>query len=302
MSKTKAVAGSSGGKLPRRPYGRTGIGLSIIGFGGIVVCDVPQEQADRSVRAAIEAGVNYFDVAPTYGNAQERLGPALEPFRDKAFLSCKTTMRDAAGAKRELDWSLELLRTDHFDLYQLHGLEEMAELDQALGKGGAMQTIVEARKAGLVRHIGFSAHSCEVAMAAMERFDFDSLMLPVNFASWYAGDFAPAVLEKAAQKRMGCMALKAMAHRQWPAKDYPTRKQFPKCWYEPVHEPQQASLALRWTLSRKVTVAIPPGEPALFELALKIASDMRPLDDAELARVELWARQTEPLFVNNLSR
>ena len=109
--------------MQKRPYGTTGIDLSIVGFGGIVVKGVTAKQADLDVGWAIDQGINYFDVAPRYGNAQEMLGPALEPYRSGVFLACKTTKRDAAGAREELENSLRLLRTGHFDLYQMHSMK-----------------------------------------------------------------------------------------------------------------------------------------------------------------------------------
>src|SRR3954447_4482618 len=128
--------------LSRRPYVNAGQELSIIGFGGILVMNASQDHADRLVAQAVEAGINYFDVAPTYGNAEERLGPALEPFRKNVFLACKSTCRDAASAKKELDASLQKMRTDYFDLYQLHGLVDMAkDVDPAFARGGVMDAL-----------------------------------------------------------------------------------------------------------------------------------------------------------------
>ena len=141
--------------VPKRPFGKTDDRLSIIGFGGIVVKDVTPKEAGRYVSEAVNRGVNYFDVAPTYGNAQERLGPALKPYRDRCFLACKTTCRDAAGAQKELETSLKLLQTDHFDLYQLHALSTLEDVEKAFASDGAMQTYIRARKEGKVRYLGF---------------------------------------------------------------------------------------------------------------------------------------------------
>jgi predicted aldo/keto reductase-like oxidoreductase len=122
--------------LPKRPYGRTKKRLSIIGFGGMVVKDVTPKKADNFVAEAVDRGVNYFDVALFYGNAQQRLGPALKPYRQKCLLACKTLDRDTAGAAKELRESLRLLMTDYFDLYQLHALTDVNEVEQAFGPGG----------------------------------------------------------------------------------------------------------------------------------------------------------------------
>ena len=120
-----------------RPYGNTGIELSVVGFGGIICRDEEPATAARVVAGAVDRGVNYFDVAPGYGNAQQILGPALEPHRHSVFLACKTGRRTAAEAQDELDESLRLLRTDYLDLYQLHAVTKMADVDTILGPGRA---------------------------------------------------------------------------------------------------------------------------------------------------------------------
>ncbi|HEX7556229.1 MAG TPA: aldo/keto reductase, partial [Leptolinea sp.] len=147
--------------------GKTGINASAVVFGGIINMDETQAQADRYVAQAIEAGVNYFDVAPTYGNAQERLGPALAPYRKDVYLACKTVERSAEGARTMLEDSLRKLKTDHFDVYQLHALTTDEDLDLAFGPGGAMETVLKAKRDGVIRNIGFSAHNEDVALRAL---------------------------------------------------------------------------------------------------------------------------------------
>ena len=156
-----------------REYGSSGDVLSIVAFAGIVVSNETSEDSDRYVSLAIDQGINYFDVAPSYGNAQNMLGPALEPYRKDVFLACKTNKRDARTAQAELEESLRLLRTDHFDLYQLHAMSSGEDLEIATGSGGALEVLVRARDAGKIRHLGFSAHSAEVAIELMNRFEFD---------------------------------------------------------------------------------------------------------------------------------
>ena len=151
--------------MEKRSLGRTGEMLSIIGFGGIVVKDATPEEASKVVKLAIDSGINYFDVAPSYGDAEIKLGPALEPYRNDVFLACKTGERTKDEARVELEQSLKRLRTDHLDLYQLHAVTTLANVDTILGPGGAMETFLEARKEGKIRFIGFSAHSVEAAMA-----------------------------------------------------------------------------------------------------------------------------------------
>lgn len=281
--------------MERRAYGKTGIELSILAFGGIIVSDTTPDEASAYVGEAIDSGVNYFDVAPTYGNAQERLGPALAPYRDNAFLACKTTRRDAAGAQEELEQSLKLLQTDHFDLYQLHAITTEQDIEQAFGPGGAMETFVRAREQGKVRFLGFSAHSVYAALAAMERFDFDSLLFPFNFVTYEVADFGPQVMEAAKTKGVARLALKAMARGPWREGD-PHRGEYPKAWYEPLADRSEAELALRYTLSLPVTAAVPPGDIRLFRMAVEFASRFRPLSTSELERVRAQARSETPLF------
>jgi aryl-alcohol dehydrogenase-like predicted oxidoreductase len=282
------------GKLERRALGRTGERLSIIGFGGIVVMNATTQESSSRVAEAVDHGVNYFDVAPSYGNAEDMLGPALEPYRKNVFLACKTTDRSRDGAQRELESSLRKMRTDHFDLYQLHAVTTREDVDKIFAPGGALEAFVAARKAGKVRFLGFSAHSVEASLALMERFDFDTILFPTNFGTWHAGNFGPQVLAAAQAKRMGILALKAMARGPWP-KDA-KRDRYPKCWYEPLSEPADALMGLRFTLSHPVTAAIPPGDETLFRQALGLAMTFTPLKDEEARAIKEKAVAGVPLF------
>ena len=283
-------------KLPQRKYGQTGIRLSVIGFGGVVVKDTEQNHANRVVAEAIERGVNYFDVAPTYGDAELKLGPALEPFRKNVFLACKTTQRKAEGAAAELKESLKRLRTDHFDLYQLHAINDVKkDVEAVFAKGGAMEVFLDAKKRGQVRFLGFSAHTEQAALAAMDRYDFDSILFPVNFSCIYKGNFGPAVIAKAKSRDAAILALKAMARQKWP-KDDPRRRQYSKCWYEPTSDLQEADLALRFTLAQSVTAAIPPGEESLFRLAMDLAMNIKPLSAEESENLKKLAQSMNPIF------
>ncbi len=145
--------------IAKRTLGKTGEKLSMIGFGGIVVMNEDTGAASNIVAEAVDRGINYFDIAPSYGNAQERLGPALAPYRKNVFLACKTEGRTKDESRKQLEESLRLLKTDHVDLYQFHALTKMKELDTVLGPGGAMETMEAAKKEGKIRYIGFSVHS-----------------------------------------------------------------------------------------------------------------------------------------------
>jgi predicted aldo/keto reductase-like oxidoreductase len=264
----------------------------------MVVKDVTTKQAATFVAQAVDRGINYFDVAPFYGNAEQRLGPALKPYRQDCFLACKTLERDATGAAKELKQSLKLLKTDHFDLYQLHALTDVEEVEQAFGPGGAMETFLKAQKDGKIRYIGFSAHSEEAAHAAMDRFDFDSILFPLSFTAWVKGKFGPSVYRRAKKAGQGILALKAMMHGNWPKDTKESERPWQKAWYEPFDEIDRAALGLRFTLHLPVDALIPPGHWELFKLALDLAQAgaLVPLSENEQKLIRRIARKSDPLF------
>ncbi len=287
---------SSHGQLPKRPYGNTGVKLSVIGFGGIVVMDAEPDAASKVVADAVERGVNYFDVAPSYGNAEEKLGPALQPYRKDVFLACKTGERSKEGATAEFKQSLKNLRTDYFDLYQLHGIVDVkGDVDVAFAKGGVMEMAIEAKKQGQIRHLGFSAHTHVAALAAMDRYDFDSVLFPINFATFYKNKFGPEVIARAKEKGLAILALKSMARQKWPDDD-PLKEKYPKCWYQPLTDPDDVRLALSFTLAQSTTALLPPGEEELFRLTLDVMANYQPLTDAETEKLIAMASQLDPIF------
>jgi aryl-alcohol dehydrogenase-like predicted oxidoreductase len=282
------------GKVEKRSLGRTGIMLSMIGFGGIMVRDLTPEASSSAVRLALDAGINYFDIAPSYGDAIHKLGPALEPYRKDVFLACKTRGRNRDDARRDLEQSLKDLRTDHFDLYQCHAVTTLDEVDSILGSGGAMETFLEAKKEGKIRFIGFSAHSVEAAMALLRGFDFDTILFPVNYATWYAGNFGPQVLALAQEKGVGILAIKAMAKGPWP--EGADQSKYPRCWYEPLTREEDITMGLRFTLSHPVTSALTSGETELLSLALKLRNQLEPLKQKEVDLIKEKGLAGKPLF------
>lgn len=292
-----AAAGSlasAKGRLATRVY-RGEVRLSVIGFGGIVVVGMEQNEADRTVAEAVDAGINYFDVAPSYfdGEAERKLGVALEPYRKSSFLACKTMARDAAGARQELEQSLGRLKTDHFDLYQFHAVGSMEDVEKIMAPGGAGELFREAREEGKARFLGASVHNVEAALALMDRFPLDSVLVPINFVLFEEGKFGPQILAKAKEKGIARMALKAMAHTTWPARSHEAWK---KCWYKPVDDPELAEKAVRFTLSEDITAAIPPGEAALFRMAVSIGQRFQPLKAEERKELLARARGFTPIF------
>ena len=281
--------------IPKRKLGNTGEELSIVGFGGIVAMNNSQSFTNNIVAEAISRGINYFDVAPSYGNAQERLGVALRPYRERVFLACKESDWNKNGAAKKLEGSLRLLRTDHVDLYQFHALSKMSDLEQIFAAGGSLETFEAAKKAGKVRFVGFSAHSVEVALAAMDRYHFDTVLFPVNFVLTSQSNFGPQVIQRAHEKGMGVMAIKGMAKTTWPAteqRDHP----HPKCWYQPAAFPEEAALGYRWTLSQRITAAIPPGDERYFRLGMDVGQRFEPVTPAEQKKLMAGAARVNPIF------
>lgn len=280
--------------IPRRVY-RERVELSIIGFGGIVVVGQEQESANRMVAEAIDRGVNYFDVAPAYGDgeAEIKLGNALVPHRKGIFLACKTGRRDAAGARTELERSLQRLHTDHVDLYQFHAVSTLQEVNTILGPGGAAETFLKARDEGKVRFLGTSAHSIEAAFALLDRFTLDSILFPVNFVCFAQGNFGPQVVAHAKEKGVARLALKAMAYTKWSKEG---ERKYAKCWYKPVDDRELARQALRFTLSRNVTAAVPPGDERLFRVALDYAPEFQPMTTSEQQELLATTKGVEPIF------
>jgi aryl-alcohol dehydrogenase-like predicted oxidoreductase len=295
---TTAAANASTASLPRRPY-KNGIELSIIGFGGIVVCGLPQSEASRRVAVAFDKGINYFDCAPSYfdGEAEIKLGEALRPYRDRVFLAEKTGRRDAKGALEELDRTLKRFHTDHVDLYQFHAVGSMEDVDKILAPGGAAEAFVAAKKQGKARHLGFSAHHAPAALRLMDALELDSVLFPVNANAWENGGFGPQILAKATSKGMARMALKALAFGQWPAGMDQGKRKYPKCWYQPIDDPETARLALRFALNQDITAAVPPGDERIFDMAVEMALTPLPrLSEVESAGLKTRLSSLEPVF------
>jgi predicted aldo/keto reductase-like oxidoreductase len=295
---TATAAYGSTAPLPRRPY-KDGIDLSIIALGGIVVCGLSQEEASRRVAAAYDRGVNYFDCAPSYfdGEAEIKLGEALQPYRSRVFLAEKTTCRDAKGAREELERTLERFHTDHVDLYQFHAVGSMEDVDKILAPAGAAETFFAARKEGKVRHLGFSAHHAPAALRLMDALELDSVLFPVNVNAWENGGFGPQILAKAKSKGMARMALKALAFGRWPADMKESDRKYPKCWYQPIDDREMARLALRFTFNHEITAAVPPGDERIFDLALDLVSMPLPkLSADELTGLKTKVSSLEPVF------
>jgi len=276
--------------MPLRVLGRTGFKVSVVGFSGLALRSGDQATCTAGVRQALARGVNYLDVAPVYGKGtcETRLGVALEGVpRDSYFLACKTKCRDAEGARKELERSLELLKTDYFDVYQLHHLSKPEDVKRALGAGGAMETIVKAKEEGRIRAIGFSAHTTKAALDALNGFAFDTVMFPINHVEWFTSDFGPAVVELANKKGAALLSIKTMSAGRWP-KGQPRIR---KWWYRSLEDQDDIDLAYHWVLSRPgVVIGFPPAWLDLQEKAITAGKAYRPATDADAEKLRGMAK------------
>jgi predicted aldo/keto reductase-like oxidoreductase len=187
------------------------------------------------------------------------------------------------------------LQTDHFDLYQLHALSSVEQVEQVFAPGGAMETFVKAKKDGKVKYLGFSAHSVDAAMLAMKNFDFDSILFPINFACWNAGNFGPQVYAEAERQGMGILALKAMALTRLKDGE---QKFYKNVWYKPILDEEIMKMALKYTLSKNITAAVPPGKNTLFLKALEFMDDFGEITAEETAKLTELSQVTEPIFMH----
>jgi predicted aldo/keto reductase-like oxidoreductase len=285
--------------LPRRDLGRTGEKVSVVGFPGLALSHYDQERCNEGLLNAFKRGVNYYDVAPAYGrdgDCEKKMGIGLQASkidRSSIFLACKTKMRDKEGARFELERSLKRLKTDHFDLYQMHCLRTPEEVEKALGPGGAIETFLKAKEEGKVRYLGFSAHTTKAALNAMNGFRFDTAMFPINFVEFFKIGFGKAVIELAHKKGVGILAIKAMSKGPWPEGTKRTRQ----WWYRATENQYETDLAMRFVLSQKnVAAGIPPSFLDLLDRAIEAGRSYRPIQEDETMKLQEMAQDCLSLF------
>jgi len=262
-------------------------------MGGIVVMGEQQEYANAIVEHALRNGVNHFDVAPSYGDAELKLGEALRGKREGIFLACKTAQRTRQGAEAEMRASFERLQTDYFDLYQFHGLDKPEEMETVFGEDGALKAVLDAREKGRVRHIGVTGHNPDTLLAAVKRFPLDTCMFPINFVLGFHGDYGKRLMDELVQREVGIIAIKPIAARPWQEGEH---RRWHKCWYRPLEDKRQIDLAVRWVLELPVATPIPSGHPQLFDRALKAARRAEPLPAEERAELGKVAAGLAPIF------
>lgn len=255
---------------------------------------VSRKEEDAFVKLALDQGVNHIDVAPLYGDAELRLGRWVREYRENLFLACKTRERTKKEAAEELRRSLKRLQTDHFDLYQLHGLDDPEELRIALSEDGAMRAILEAKEQGLVNHIGITSHNPENILRALQGFDFDTVLLPVNYVLHAhpepRNDYEP-VLSLAKKRNLGVIAMKSVAKGPWP-----TDKRSHNTWYQPFATQREVDEALWFTLSQPVTTAASSSDIRIAKMMIDAAARFTPMEEAKQQELLQKASPYTPLF------
>ena len=283
--------------MQTRRFGRTEHMSTVAIFGSFALSQSTQEQADEIIKKVISAGVNHIDVAPSYGDAEERLGPWLRSERQRFFLGCKTMERSRDGAIAEMHASLKRLQTDSFDLYQLHAITNFEELDAVTRPGGALEAIIEAREAGLTRFIGITSHGNEapgVLLEALKRFDFDTVLLPLSYVQ-YSNPiyrmYAETLIIQCKKRDVGTMTIKAIAQGPWGDKtqDFLT-------WYRPFTESEKIQGAVNFVLSQDITGLCTAGDPHLLPLVLEACQNYSPLDESEQVRLINMGNQYQTIF------
>jgi aryl-alcohol dehydrogenase-like predicted oxidoreductase len=284
--------------LPLLPFGRTGHESTRVIFGGAALSRASQDAADRALDVLLEHEINHIDVAASYGDAELRIAPWLARHRDDFFVATKTGRRTAAEARDDLNRSLERMGVDFVDLWQLHNLVDPIEWDRALSPGGALEAAIEAREQGLVRAIGVTGHGAQIAAThrrSLERFDFDSVLLPYNFptlqSEYYRANFE--ALQATCQSRnTAVQTIKSMAYRPWSGREHSSTT-----WYEPLSDQRDIDLAMAWALGRPGIFVITAGDLDLLPRVLDAAqrASSAPTDVDMQALVDRL--QMVPLFV-----
>jgi aryl-alcohol dehydrogenase-like predicted oxidoreductase len=281
--------------VEERFFGRTGHRSTLITLGGAVFMHpISSEEEDSLLRFFLDHGVNHIDVAPTYGDAELRLGRWVKEYRKNLFLGCKTGKRTKEEAAEELRRSLTRLQTDYLDLYQLHALDDPGELKVALSENGAMRAILEAKQQGMVKNIGITSHNPENILRALEAFDFDSVLLPVNYVlrahAVPINNYEP-VLSLAKTRNLGVIAMKSMARGPWP-----TEQKRYNTWYQPFHTQKEVDESLWFTLSQGVTTAATSSDPRIARMMIDAAERYTPMKRSEQEELLRKASTLTPLF------
>ena len=273
--------------MEHRRLGRLERQNSVLIFGGAALAEVSEEEADRAISLALEAGVTHFDTAAAYGDSELHYGRWMGEIREDMFLSTKTGLRERDAARRQIHASLERLRVERVDLIQLHAVNDLENLDRATGEGGSLQAAIEAVEEGLAGAIGITGHGDAAPathLEALRRHPFDTVLTPWNYIlsrdEGYRRDFE-ALVEEVERQDAGLMTIKTISRRNWPEGD-PTGDQRYATWYEPFDEQRYVDAAVSFVLSRPEIAGIPMvGDVSLIRLMIEAEKRRMPLEEAE---------------------
>jgi predicted aldo/keto reductase-like oxidoreductase len=283
--------------MERRRFGRTDHLSTIAIFGAAAFYEISQAEADKAIEKVISAGVNHIDVAPGYGQAEERLGPWMPEIRGRFFLGCKTMERRKEGAAVELRHSLEILQVDKFDLFQLHAVTSIEELDQVTAPGGALEAVIEARAEGLTDYIGITGHGNHVPavfLEALDRFDFDTLLFPINFVQYANPEYrrnSDELLRQCHEKDVGVMIIKSIAKLPWGE-----RQRSYNTWYEPFDDPVQIQQGVNFALSQDVTGLCTSADVTILPMFLDACERFEPMDTMQQEELISTSGDYETIF------
>jgi len=283
--------------MEQRLFGRTGHLSSIAIFGAAAFWDITPALVETVMQQVQEAGVNHIDVAPSYGMAEERLGPWLKNRRDQFFLGCKTTERTQSGSWNELQNSLKLLQVKNFDLYQIHAVTSEKELDEATRPGGVIETLKKARKEGITRHIGITGHGQQAPKLfkeALNRFDFDSVLFPINFALYAREVYRTAAQDLIAicsERNVGTMIIKSIARGPWRNQPHTHTT-----WYQPFSDQEMIQKGVDFVLSQGVTGICTAGDITVLPMVLNACNHFKPMPMAEQEELIHKGKELELFF------
>lgn len=283
--------------MEKRLFGRSGHQSAIAIFGAAAFWEIEQKDADIVMELVIDAGINHIDIAPSYGEAELRVGPWMKTERGRFFLGCKTMERTKEGAWREMHESLDRLNTDSFDLYQCHAVTTFAELDELFAKGGAMEAMIQARDQGLTKYIGITGHGVDapkIYLEALRRFDYDSVLFPMNFVQMAIPEFRQAAEELIAvckTKDVGTMIIKSITKGPWGEKPKTATT-----WYEPFDKMDEIQRGVNFVLSHEVTGVCTAGDVRILPMVIEACEKFTPLNPNEREEMIASGSQFEALF------
>lgn len=285
--------------MEKRRLGRTGHESTVVTFGTFSVGRVSQANADKTIELVLEHSVNHIDIAPSYGEAMERMAPWMPEIRSQVFLGAKTNRRTKDEAWEDIRSCMRRLGVDSFDLFQLHSVGTMEDLDRVTGPGGALEALIEMREQGLTRWLGITGHGPEVPrvhLEALRRFDFDTIMFPVTVSMYRNPDYRKAaqeLLAAANEKDVGIQTIKMLARGGWGG-----REKALNTWYDPYRDQDEIDKALWWQLSQPIHTAPSTGEPSLLPRILDAAERFRQLSASEQEAVmkSLHSPMPEPML------